>query len=97
MSSCHPGWRLDFLVSSRLRGGGGDRLPHRPRGSAPGSSAVESLNQVFYSARNARIASAVLATAIPSVCPSVCPSVRRAVASHPVVGVLTTLQGVLND
>ena len=30
----------------------------------------------FYSARNARIASAVLATAIPSVCPSVCPSVR---------------------
>jgi len=34
-----PGWRLDFLVSSRL-GGGGDRLPHSPRGSAPGSSAV---------------------------------------------------------
>jgi len=39
----------------------------------------------FYSARNARIASAVLATAIPSVCPSlrlsvclsVCPSVTR--------------------
>ena len=31
---------------------------------------------VFYSARNARIASAVLATAIPFVCPSVCPSVR---------------------
>jgi len=31
----------------------------------------------FYSARNARIASAVLATAIPSVCPSVCPSVRH--------------------
>ena len=29
----------------------------------------------FYSARNARIASAVLATAIPSVHPSVCPSV----------------------
>ena len=29
----------------------------------------------FYSARNARIASAVLATAIPSVCLSVCPSV----------------------
>jgi len=29
----------------------------------------------FYSARNARIASAVLATAIPSVCPSVRPSV----------------------
>ena len=29
----------------------------------------------FYSARNARIASAVLATAIPSVCPSVCLSV----------------------
>jgi len=28
-----------------------------------------------YSARNARIASAVLATAIPSVCPSVRPSV----------------------
>ena len=31
----------------------------------------------FYSARNARIASAVLATAIPSVRPSVCPSVRH--------------------
>jgi len=31
----------------------------------------------FYSARNARIASAVLATAIPSVCPSVRPSVRH--------------------
>ena len=31
----------------------------------------------FYSARNDRIASAVLATAIPSVCPSVRPSVRH--------------------
>jgi len=31
----------------------------------------------FYSARNARIASAVLATAIPSVSPSVCLSVTR--------------------
>jgi len=31
----------------------------------------------FYSARNARIASAVLGTAIPSVCPSVCLSVRH--------------------
>jgi len=31
----------------------------------------------FYSARNARIASAVLAIAIPSVCPSVRPSVRH--------------------
>ena len=31
----------------------------------------------FYSARNARIASAVLATAIPSLCPSVRPSVRH--------------------
>ena len=31
----------------------------------------------IYSARNARIASAVLATAIPSVCPSVRPSVTR--------------------
>ena len=31
----------------------------------------------FYSARNARIASAVLSTAIPSVCPSVCLSVTR--------------------
>ena len=30
-----------------------------------------------YSARNARIASAVLATAIPSVCPSICLSVTR--------------------
>ena len=47
----------------------------------------------FYSALNARIASAVLATAIPSVRPSV----RRAVASHLLVGVLTTLLGVLDD
>jgi len=31
----------------------------------------------FYSVRNASIASAVLATAIPSVCPSVCLSVTR--------------------
>jgi len=36
-------------------------------------------NQHFYSARNARIASAVLATAIPSVPPYVCPSVRLSV------------------
>ena len=34
---------------------------------------------VFYSALNARIASAVLATAIPSVCLSVCLSVRPSV------------------
>jgi len=33
----------------------------------------------FYSARNARIASAVLATAIPSVCLSVRPSIRLSV------------------
>jgi len=33
----------------------------------------------FYSARNARITSAVLATAIPSVCLSVRPSVRLSV------------------
>jgi len=32
---------------------------------------------VFTARRNARIASAVLATAIPSVCLSVCPSVTR--------------------
>ena len=35
------------------------------------------LPSTFYSARNARIASAVLATAIPSVCLSVCLSVRH--------------------
>jgi len=39
----------------------------------------------FYSARNARIASAVLATAIPSVCPSVCLSVRPSVRHTPVL------------
>ena len=39
----------------------------------------------FYSARNAGIASAVLATAIPSVCPSVCPSVRPSVRHTPVL------------
>ena len=38
----------------------------------------------FYSARNC-IASAVLATAIPSVCPSVCPSVRLSVCHTPVL------------
>ena len=32
---------------------------------------------IFTARRNARIASAVLATAIPSVCPSVCLSVRH--------------------
>ena len=32
---------------------------------------------IFYARSNARIASAVLATAIPSVCPSVHPSVTR--------------------
>ena len=34
------------------------------------------VHHAFYSARNARIASAVLATAIPSVRPSVCLSIR---------------------
>jgi len=34
-------------------------------------------NLIFAARRNDRIASAVLATAIPSVCPSVCPSVTR--------------------
>jgi len=34
---------------------------------------------VFTARRNARIASAVLATAIPSICPSVCLSVRLSV------------------
>ena len=33
--------------------------------------------EIFTACRNARIASAVLATAIPSVCPSICLSVRR--------------------
>jgi len=41
----------------------------------------------FYSARNARIASAVLATAILSVRLSVCPSVRP---SH--AGIVSTVQ-----
>jgi len=41
------------------------------------------LGGFYYSARNARIASAVLATAIPSVRLSVCPSVRLSVCpSH---------------
>jgi len=40
---------------------------------------------VYYSARNARIASAVLATAIPSVCPSICLSVRPSVCHTPVL------------
>ena len=39
----------------------------------------------FYSARNARIASAVLATAIPSVCPSVRLSVCLSVRHTPVL------------
>jgi len=39
----------------------------------------------FYSVRNARIASAVLATAIPSVCLSVRPSVRLSVCHTPVL------------
>jgi len=41
------------------------------------------VSPTFYSARNARIASAVLATAIPSVCLSVRPSVHPSVCpSH---------------
>jgi len=44
-----------------------------PRFQGKGSS----LGNSFYSARNARIPSAVLATAIPSVCPSVCLSDTR--------------------
>jgi len=39
----------------------------------------------FYSARNAGIASAVLATAIPSVCLSVCLSVSPSVRHTPVL------------
>ena len=42
-------------------------------------------NQFFYSKRNARIASAVLATAIQSVRPSVCLSVRPSVRHTPVL------------
>ena len=38
---------------------------------------IKSTQMFFYSARNVRIASAVLATAIPSACPSVRPSVTR--------------------
>ena len=40
---------------------------------------------IFYSAGNARIASAVLATAIPSVRPYVCLSVRQSVRHTPVL------------
>jgi len=36
-------------------------------------------HSIFTAHRNARIASAVLAIAIPSVCPTVCPSVRPSV------------------
>jgi len=37
--------------------------------------------EIFTARRNARIASALLATAIPSVCPSVCVSLRASHAS----------------
>ena len=40
---------------------------------------------IFTACRNNRIASAVLATAIPSVCLSVCPSVRLSVCHTPVL------------
>jgi len=43
------------------------------------SNIFEILDLVFTARRNARIASAVLATAIPSVCLSVCLSVRPSV------------------
>ena len=53
----------------------------------------------FYSARNARIASAVLATAIPSVRLSVCPSVRPSVRpSHAsIAGLLVTFSQGTNQ
>jgi len=49
-------------------------VTRRPQFRCPETNAETTAS--FYSARNARIASAVLATAIPSVCLSVCPSVR---------------------
>jgi len=42
-----------------------------------GMACVNEDHTVFTARRNARIASAVLAIAIPSVCPSVCVSVTR--------------------
>jgi len=50
------------------------KSPHIPKfkATAPVGVFWQMGDMVFYSARNARIASAVLATAIPSVCPSVC-------------------------
>ena len=55
----------------------GTSSPFPKKGTKPPSG----FSAHFYSARNARIASVVLATAIPSVClsvrPSLCPSVTR--------------------
>jgi len=78
-----PGWTvarrklLDFMVQGKINRGRHNNNParrhsiqtnqcHCPRPPSP----------IFYSARNARIASAVLATAIPSIRLSVCLSVR---------------------
>jgi len=55
----------------------GQNYDSQDRASIAASRGKKKFN--FYSARNARIASAVLATAIPSVCLSVCLSVRPSV------------------
>ena len=54
----------------------GGRLPEWQTSKCISSVSFVRIESNFYSARNARIASAVLATAIPSVRLSVCPSVR---------------------
>jgi len=46
-------------------------------GACPHSGEIYTFGVYFYSARNTRIASTVLATAISSVCLSVRPSVRH--------------------
>ena len=55
-------------------------------GSQKMSDAIKHItDDIFTARRNARIASAVLATAIPSVCLSVGPSVRLSVRHTPVL------------
>jgi len=46
-------------------------VPQTPIGDPPQTLLLQSSRTIFKARRNARIASVVLATAIPSVCPSV--------------------------
>jgi len=67
----HLAWRWAMAKATLSKMG--NQLPSPEKGAEPHPQ----FSAHFYSARNTRIASAVLVTAIPSVCLSVCLSVTR--------------------